>query len=464
MRLNLEQMRYFKAIILYTKGTTLTIALTHLQENPHKETLKALFKDFFLEFLDITQENFLELLQELEQESTLQSLLQNIQLQISKNSNNTKKQDSSIQKLIKFILQNALLKNASDIHFERDLDILRVRFRIDGVMLTIFNFESWLFAPLSTSIKLLAHLNLTEMQLPQDGRFSLELERNDTRDTFDFRVSILPLIEGESIVLRILDKHKTLLSMDALGFQTQQLQDLQKLFNLPFGLVFLTGPTGSGKSTTMYAMLNILKDRNLKIITLEDPVEYRLAHINQMTISPNIAFSTILRHILRQDPDVIILGEVRDKESLQLAIQASFTGHLVFATLHTNNAIDTISRLLDLGLEAYLIAQALSGIIAQRLLRRLCDCKEKDIEGNFYAKGCEKCNNTGYLGRVAIAEILLLDAVLEDFIRGKINKSETLAHLESKTKDYSFYAKANLLIQQGITDKNEVARVLKDVF
>ncbi|WP_299383578.1 GspE/PulE family protein [Helicobacter sp. UBA3407] len=457
LRLSVKQMRHFNAIIAQEiPPNTLEIALLNPSNNPHKDTIQSLFQDYILEFGEIGLDDFKKTLAWLEQEEQLQKLLKKIQQEIYQES---KEKDSSIQSLVQLMLQIAVSKNASDVHFERDFDSMRVRFRIDGVLVECFTFELWLFAPLSASIKLLSHLNLTESKLPQDGRFELELLHSDRFPRiFDFRVSTLPLVEGESIVLRILDKHKTLLPLESLGFGEIELTQIQSLFNLPYGLVLITGPTGSGKSTTMYGILNILKERNLKIITLEDPVEYRLPHINQVAMSQNVSFANVLRNVLRQDPDVIILGEVRDKESLQIAIQAAFTGHLVFATLHTNDALDTIVRLKDMGLEPHFIAQSLSGILAQRLLRKLCKCAKLNPQDT---SGCELCNHTGYLGRIAIAEIVLASKDLEDFIHHRISKLEFLKKLEKQTPNFTLEQKAHQLIANGVTDMREVYRVVK---
>ncbi|MDY4426106.1 MAG: ATPase, T2SS/T4P/T4SS family, partial [Helicobacter sp.] len=368
--LSLDQMRYFEAIIIKKEEKTLLIALKNPFEKSYQETLKMIFSNFSIVFGLIKNRDFKAAISWLEREELLQKLLERIPNEIAKDS---KEENSSILEFLKLILQEAVCKGASDVHFERDFETMRIRLRIDGVLVEYLSLESWLLNPLSSCIKLLSHLNITETRIPQDGRFSLSIElRNQIIKDFDFRVSTLPLIEGESIVLRILDKQKTLMPLETLGFSSDELEKITNLFNLPYGLVFITGPTGSGKSTTMYGILNILKERNLKIITLEDPVEYRLKHISQVAIGAKINFASILRNVLRQDPDVIILGEVRDKETLQIAIQAAFTGHLVFATLHTNDSLDTIVRLLDMGLESYFISQALSGIIAQRLLRKLC--------------------------------------------------------------------------------------------
>ncbi|EEO25787.1 GspE/PulE family protein [Helicobacter winghamensis] len=464
MKLNSAQMRYFGAMILEENKECLRVALLKQESNPHKDTLRSLFKPLNVEFTEIKESKFLEHLEEIKQRETLENLLDKINQEIKFDSKgqglNSGK--SSVQELVHFILQRAVLERASDVHFELDLQNMRIRFRIDGVLIERFCLESWVFAPLSTSIKLLAHLNLTESKLSQDGRFSLNLtDDNNLQKTFDFRVSTLPLVQGESIVLRILDKHKTLMPLESLGFGGQELELIKSLSTLPFGLILITGPTGSGKSTTMYGILNILKGRNLKIITLEDPVEYRLEHINQVAMSKEVEFVSVLRNVLRQDPDVISLGEVRDKESLQLAIQAAFTGHLVFATLHTNDALDSIVRLLDMGVEAHFITQALSGILAQRLLRKLCDCKQKKGEV-WTPKGCVKCNYTGYFGRIAIVEVVRASKELESFIKGGIQKAKMLEILDSITPNFTLEQKARELVKLGITDECEVYRVVKN--
>ncbi len=460
--LSLEQMRYFGAIVMEQKGNVLFVALKNPFDKSHQETLKMLFADFAVEFGLIQNSDFKEAIFWLTREERLWNLLGLIPSEIAKDSRDFRDEHSSVLDLVKFVLQEAVYRGASDVHLERDFEHLRIRFRIDGVLVEYLSLESWLLSPLSSCIKLLSHLNITEAKIPQDGRFSLKLELKDKslRD-FDFRVSTLPLVEGESIVLRILDKQKTLMPLELLGFLPSELERIAKLFNLPYGLVFITGPTGSGKSTTMYGILNILKERNLKIITLEDPVEYRLRHISQVAMGHKIGFASVLRNVLRQDPDVIILGEVRDKETLQIAIEAAFTGHLVFATLHTNDSLDTIVRLLDMGLEPHFITQSLSGIIAQRLLRKLCIyCRESKEEG-FVSKGCEMCNHTGYSGREVIAEIVCMDKDLEDFISQKITKTEILQKILAKTPDFTLEQKALNKARSGITDLKEVYKVVK---
>lgn len=455
--LNTEQIEYFQAIIVKNDDEKLFVGLKNADEFKYHDFFKKHFNAKTLEFGRISREDFNKALLWLKLEERLKRLLSQIFDEIQKVSEG---KNSSILELVTLILQEGVSKRASDIHFQKDFENCRICFRIDGVLIERFSFQGWVFAPLSTSLKLLANLNITENTIPQDGRFSLELLKEDSKRVLDFRVSVLPLIEGESIVLRILDKQKTFFPLEDLGFLPLQMEKIKRLFSLPYGLVFITGPTGSGKSTTMYGVLNIIKDKNLKIITLEDPVEYRLHRIAQVVVGQKMSFVNILKNVLRQDPDVIILGEVRDRETLQIAIQAAFTGHLVFATLHTNDSLDTIVRLLDMGLEPYFIAQSLSGIIAQRLIRKLCVCKV--LEGNsFVSRGCVICNNTGYNGREVIAEVLEMDKVLEDFIYQRIDKQRALELLRQRDLDFSLYQQGLKKVELGITDLKEVYRVVK---
>ncbi|WP_104721228.1 GspE/PulE family protein [Helicobacter mesocricetorum] len=455
--LNTEQVEYFQAIIIKEESEKLWIGLKNPDDFKYHDFFKKHFEGKVLEFGRISEEDFKKALSWLKLEERLIKLLSQIFDEIQKISEG---ENSSILELVTLILQEGVSKRASDIHFQKDFEQCRICFRIDGVLIERFNFQGWVFAPLSSSLKLLANLNITENTMPQDGRFSLELLKEDSKRLLDFRVSVLPLMDGESIVLRVLDKQKTLLSLESLGFLPIQMEKIRRLFSLPYGLVFITGPTGSGKSTTMYGILNIIKDRNLKIITLEDPIEYRLPRIAQVAVGQKMSFASILKNVLRQDPDVIILGEVRDRETLQIAIQAAFTGHLVFATLHTNDSLDTIVRLLDMGLEPYFIAQSLSGIIAQRLVRKLCVCKV--LEGDsFVSKGCVICNNTGYNGREVIAEVVEMDKVLEDFIYQKIDKQRALDLLRERDLDFSLYQQGLKKVELGITDLKEVYRVVK---
>ena len=455
--LSVEQMRHFKAIVLQNVDKTLKIGLISPIEKAHKDTLKRIFSDFTLDFGILPLSDFVRLLPWLEVEEKIKLLLEKIPQELESKS----AQNSSLMELLGVILQEAFLKNASDIHFESD-ERCHIRMRLDGVLLERFCFPLWIFNPLILCLKLLAKLDITETTLPQDGRFSFVLQDKDSKQKMlDFRISTLPLLESESVVLRILDRQKTIIPLENLGFQKEHLRVLTKLYNLPYGLIFITGPTGSGKSTTLYGILNKIKEKNLKIITLEDPVEYKISKISQAQMSKKMSFANALRSVLRQDPDVIMVGEIRDRETLQIAIQAAFTGHLVFSTLHTNDALDTIVRLLDMGIEPYFVAQSLSGIIAQRLLRKLCPfCKKREKE-KLVALGCEACNFSGYFGREAIAEVVVMDRDLEDFIYQKITKEEMLKRLESKNIEFSLHNQALKKIKQGLSDEQEMQRVVR---
>lgn len=457
LELSVLQMKYFGVIVAEKTNNKAKILAN--KNNNNIDSFTKFYNCDSLEITTIESDQFDKILMFLDTEEQILNLQSKIIREINDNTINN--QTSSIMELIKLILQEAITKRASDIHFEQYRNTVKIRFRIDGMLIERFDITKELFSPLSIKLKLLSHLDITENISPQDGRFSMELKRNDAvTSLFDFRISTLPLIDGESIVLRILDKNKTILELDSLGFSDKQLDDLEHLYSLPYGLVLITGPTGSGKSTTLYGILNIIRNKNIKIITLEDPVEYKLDGISQVAINNKISFNSILRNVLRQDPDVIMIGEVRDKETLKLAIQAAFTGHLVFATLHTNNSLDTILRLMDLGLEPYFISQALSGIISQRLLRKLCSCKIHQ-NGKFIKNGCEICNFTGYSNREAIAEIMINDELLDKFINGNINKLEMIEAIKSKNKNFFLLEQALLKADLGITDKDEVYRVVK---
>jgi len=273
-------------------------------------------------------------------------------------------------------LKTSIISGGSDIHIEPTETSCIVRSRIDGMLKEIFVFDRDIYPPLSSRIKLLANLDIAEKRKPQDGRFSATIMEKH----YDFRISTLPIMTGESIVLRILDKSKVMIKLEDLGMHPENYQKFRNAMSAPYGIIFVTGPTGSGKTTTLYAGMNAIKDVKKKMITVEDPVEYQMNLIQQVQVNSkaNLTFATALRSILRQDPDIIMIGEVRDKETLKIAIEASLTGHLVFSTLHTNDAVSAITRIVDMGIEAYLISGALVAIQAQRLIRKVCPhCKVK---------------------------------------------------------------------------------------
>jgi len=349
-----------------------------------------------------------------------------------------------IIKLINLILVQAINRNASDIHFEPFQDDFKIRYRLDGVLYDVLTPPKTLHLAISSRIKVMANLNIAEVRLPQDGRTLVRIAGR----MVDLRISTLPTIFGESVVIRILDKANVQLSLEELGFEDDVRLKVSALIQKPYGIILSTGPTGCGKTTTQYSALTQINKIEKKIITVEDPVEFDLPGLIQVSIRPkiNLNFSMALRHILRQDPDIIMVGEIRDAETVQMAIHASLTGHLVFSTLHTNDAPSAITRLIDMGVEPFLIASAVEGILAQRLIRCICPaCKEEyrpatekikeaglsdeEIKGKkFYrGRGCPQCNESGYKGRSGIFELLVLDEGLRSLIVERAPVSELRA-------------------------------------
>jgi len=331
--------------------------------------------------------------------------------------------EAPVVRLVNLLVENAIEAGASDIHIEPFEDTLRVRYRIDGILFDQESPPRRLQAAVTSRIKLMAEMNIAERRLPQDGRIRVTLHGKRV----DIRVSTMPTVHGESIVMRLLDRGSVFLPLEKLGFGARTLERFGALIRRPHGIVLVTGPTGSGKTTTLYAALDKINSSDRKIITVEDPVEYQLKGVNQIPVKPKIGltFATGLRHIVRQDPDVILIGEIRDLETAEIAIQASLTGHLVFSTLHTNDAPGAITRLQDMGVEPYLVASVLEGVLAQRLVRRICAaCRVPDapspadlgalgIQGAaevrlWRGRGCDECRGTGYRGRTGIYELFRL--------------------------------------------------------
>ena len=338
-----------------------------------------------------------------------------------------------VKKLLNLVLLQAIRDKASDIHFEPFENEYKMRYRIDGILYEMIPPPKHIAAALSSRVKVMADLDIAERRLPQDGRISLTVGGNPV----DLRVSVLPTMFGESVVLRVLDRSQVSLELSSLGFRPDDLELFRELIQKPNGIVIVTGPTGCGKTTTLYAGLSELNTIDRKIITTEDPVEYDIDGIIQVQMKSDIGltFAKCLRSILRQDPDVVMVGEIRDLETAQIAAQASLTGHLVFTTLHTNDAPSSVARLLDLGVETFLITATVEGIVAQRLIRRICQgCKTKfeptesqlmelrlrpeEVEGKkfYYGRGCNKCNGTGYRGRIALFEIMSFNDEIRELI------------------------------------------------
>jgi len=349
-------------------------------------------------------------------------------------------ESNPIKKLLNLVLLQAIRDKASDIHFEPFENEYKMRYRVDGVLYEMVPPPKHIAAALSSRIKVMANLDIAERRLPQDGRISLMVQGKPV----DLRVSVLPTMFGESVVLRVLDRSQVSLELEKLGFRPNDLKLVRQLIRKPNGILIVTGPTGSGKTTTLYAAMRELNSVERKLITTEDPVEYDIDGLIQVQIKPAIGltFAKCLRSILRQDPDVILVGEIRDLETAEIAAQASLTGHLVLTTLHTNDAPSSIARLLDLGVEPFLITATLEGIIAQRLVRKICEhCKapytpsevqlrelgldpsEVKDKKFFYGRGCKRCNNTGYRGRIAIFEVMTFNDEIRDLIMNQASTS-----------------------------------------
>lgn len=380
-------------------------------------------------------------------------------------------QEASVINLVNQILLEAISGRATDIHIEPYRDKVRVRYRIDGIMYDINISEQvkLLHQAMVSRIKILSNLNVVEKRLPQDGRAIIKLHDKQ----IDLRISIIPSIYGESVVIRILPTH-LLFNLEELGFYPNDFKQIEELMQKPHGIIFLTGPTGSGKTTTLYACLSRLNKDTVKIITIEDPVEYDLSGIMQIQIKPEIGFSfaNALRSILRHDPDIMMIGEVRDLETAELSIRTALTGHLIFSTLHTNDAASGATRLIDIGIEPYLVASSVNAFISQRLVRMICPkCKTErkhkdklpevfnDIRG-YYGKGCDACKSIGYRGRTTIYEIFPITNEVQDLI---LNKASSV-QIQQKAKDLGFKSLWDVgltKIKDGITTAEEVLRVTK---
>lgn len=377
--------------------------------------------------------------------------------------------DAPIIKLLNAVFSQAIRANASDIHIEPFETQLRVRFRIDGQLKTVLTPKPGLAPMLVSRIKVMAKLDIAEKRLPQDGRIALKLGGR----AVDLRVSTIPSNYGERVVMRLLDKSAGLLDLTDLGMPEAVLTSIKKLLSKPYGIFLVTGPTGSGKTTTLYAGLSRLNDAQRNIMTIEDPVEYNLDGISQTQVNSkaDMTFAKGLRAILRQDPDVVMIGEIRDVETAEIAVQSSLTGHLVLSTLHTNTAVGAITRLRDMGIEPFLLASSVTGVLAQRLIRRLCphckqphqadeaECKLLHVESAeiFRAEGCEECNHTGYQGRLGVYELVMIDEQIQQMIHSDSSELdiERYARLHSPSIQQTSFTK----VVSGETSLEEVLRV-----
>jgi len=424
-------------------------------------------------YYDVKQESLAELLTEITNDENLKQLEDrgdSIDLDTIKEM----AESNPVKRLLNMVLLQAIREKASDVHFEPFEDEFKMRYRIDGVLYEMIPPPKHIAMAITSRIKVMANLDIAERRLPQDGRIPLTVQGK----AVDLRVAVLPTIFGESVVMRVLDRSNVQLDLDKLGMREDDLRVFRQLINKPNGIVLVTGPTGSGKTTTLYAALNELNSIEDKLITTEDPVEYDIDGIIQVQIRSEIdlTFANCLRSILRQDPDIILVGEIRDKETAEIAIQASLTGHLVFSTLHTNDAPSAIARMLDLGIEPFLITATLEGILAQRLVRRICvNCKEEyqptedqlmelellpeDVRGKsfFRGRGCDSCNNTGYRGRLGIYEIMVFDDEMREMVMS--HASTNLLRNAARKRGMRTLRQSGLIgIYEGLTTIEEVVK------
>ncbi|MBQ6685945.1 MAG: Flp pilus assembly complex ATPase component TadA [Firmicutes bacterium] len=382
---------------------------------------------------------------------------------------------SPVVMLVNTMIEQAVRQRASDIHVEAEQDRVRVRYRVDGVLYTTATYSSKLLQAIIARLKIISGMDISEKRKPQDGRFSITVDRRD----YDVRVSMLPTVYGEKCVMRLAQKKVLQRSKEELGFSKDELAKFNKILDKPNGIVLVTGPTGSGKSTTLYAALSELNSDMVNIVTVEDPVEANIPGINQVQVNPkaDMTFANALRSILRQDPDIIMIGEIRDGETAAIAVQASITGHLVVSTLHTNDTASSVTRLLDMGVESYLIADSTVGIIAQRLVRRLCpNCKKPhvllDYEDEYLALsdeerekatvyepvGCQRCNGTGYYGRIGIYEIMEITPTLKSMISRKV-PTDQLRDKALEEGMNTLAQSARRLVLEGTTSLSEMKRI-----
>jgi type IV pilus assembly protein PilB len=406
-------------------------------------------------------------------------------------------EDAPVVKLVSMLIAQAITDRASDIHIDPEGDHIKVRYRIDGVLTEVRTLPREMHAPIVSRIKILANMDIAEKRMPQDGRFQARVTHSDTGPvvtavfrerstlrmdgdtTVDMRVSTLPVIQGETVVMRILDRTQIIMSLDGLHFGETMLARFQKLIKRPYGMVLVTGPTGSGKTTTLYASLNTIDRKANNIVTVEDPVEYQVMGVNQVQVNPKagVTFASGLRSILRQDPDIIMVGEIRDRETAEIAIHAALTGHLVFATLHTNDAAGAVSRLIDMGIEPFLVESALVAILAQRLARKICEhCKKPYATTpeflkslgiatagvTFYrGEGCPACKNSGYLGRIGLYELIELNEMLRGLIVAKA-PSSSLKAAAAQSGFRTLRQEGLIKAAAGVTTVEEVLRVTQE--
>ena len=475
-KLNIAQLKAYNAIPIKEDEISIYVVFKNPFDVIAQDKVQNLFNRKLLKVAIAQPSQIEKYISKLALNESIKDVVAEIRKELSSSASQGQSTDSSgILKLIEIILKTSIQSRASDIHIEPTETNCIVRSRIDGMLSETFIFDKDIYPPMVSRMKLLSNMDIAERRRPQDGRFSAQILDKE----YDFRISTLPILNGESIVLRILDKSKVIINLEDLGMHPDNFAKFKKSMKAPYGIILVTGPTGSGKTTTLYGALNDIKSVKTKIITVEDPVEYQLNMIQQVHVNEKagLTFVSALRSILRQDPDVIMIGEIRDQETLRIAIQAALTGHLVFSTLHTNDAISALPRMIDMGIEPYLVSGALVCIEAQRLVRKLCPhCKQKITLSQkafdevkkfvpenyqFYKSvGCPQCSQTGYLGREMISEILPISDHIASMVANGASKDE----LKSVAYEEGFidmFHDGVIRAANGITTLEEVYRVAK---
>jgi general secretion pathway protein E len=475
-KVSLAQLKKYNAFPVSEDDLSITVAFCDPLDIEAHESIQRLFPKKPLKIAVATKKQIESYLFKIELKDSIKGLVKKIRDELNSiNSIEEQQEASSILLLIDVIL-NACIKNrASDVHIEPTEKNCVVRTRIDGKLIEIFLFEKDIYPPLASRLKLLANLDIAEKRKPQDGRFSTMVSSRE----YDFRISTLPILYGESIVMRVLDKQKALVKLEDAGMDAVSYQKFLKALKTPYGIILVTGPTGSGKTTTLYGALNELRNVEDKVITVEDPVEYRMNLIQQVQVNPKVglSFADALRSILRQDPDKIMIGEIRDSETLEIAVKAALTGHLVISTLHTNDSISAVTRMVDMGIAPYLISGSLVAIQAQRLVRKICqNCKTEEKvplsalddlknlippDSKFYiGKGCKECNESGYFGREMICEVLVVNEKISSLIAK--NASVELIHAQALEDGFvGLFENGINKALAGVTSLEEILRVAK---
>jgi general secretion pathway protein E len=474
-KLPFGQLKKFGALPIKEDEINIYIALMNPMDMNAQEGVQRIFPRKLVKYIIAEPFQIEKHLNKAEMGESIKGLISEIRKELTSSAAENPQESSGILKLIEIILKTTILAGASDIHIEPTENNCVVRARIDGMLAETFIFDKDIYPPLASRMKLLSNMDIAEKRKPQDGRFSATILGRE----YDFRISTLPILNGESIVIRILDKSKVMIKLEELGMHEDNFDKFNKAMHAPYGIIFVTGPTGSGKTTTLYAALNAIKNVQTKIITVEDPVEYQLNLTQQVQVNlkTGLTFASALKSILRQDPDIIMIGEVRDQETLRIAVQAALTGHLVFSTLHTNDSVSAITRVMDMGIEPYLLSGSLVAIEAQRLVRKLCPyCKTKitlpkstlekikdKLPENyqFYKhNGCEKCAQTGYKGREMLSEILPVSETLSSMIANGESKKNLL---EQAIKEgfTDMFTDGIMRAAKGITTLDEIIRVAK---